>query len=702
LLEVVGAGGIGVVYRAHDSRLQRDVALKLLPSHTSLDDAARERLLREARAAARLSHPNLASVYEAGTFDGHTFFAMELIHGTPLRALLGEPVVFLQRASPSPGRGCGRTRTRATAGARSHPYEKRGTVARRTPTGRCNQTDVTWRLHHMRLLTGIFMVSALLACGRFTVDDGRADVVGQVIDSQGAGVAGVRVMLIRDRRPIAETTSASDGRFRLKGTPGAGAVFGLQSASSDQGVWRSDLQLLPTGQTDVGQLELETVWAHPEVLWLRGAGFDEQLTRPEDDLNYLWGGRPGEPLLATRARRGGYEVVRVDDDGAPTVLGSGPGLDVSSGVPALLDGGVALFYFPATDANGETVVLQQTGGTAAGAQAIPISRLTWLDARTGDTRLDVAVPNPELASVSVVAGRGAVIFSGAQVLFASVARRQTFSLPPSTTSGVLLATSRALFVMHDSATERWLSRLADDGSLTTGRRVVRPAGSAHDAFVVDDRVVSVSRSADALTVLRFDGDTLEPRVERLAIGGEAPELGLARGNRWVSTCDRSQPHPTTFEEVFEHGLRRTRIGALASDQRHWRIDTDAQLYGYGSWQGCSTTDGFWAVLRPSNRPMQLLRVKGELVELVDLPSGTTEVDQLGRWPVLVSVNDGRLVRTLLPADASLDAPRVLARVPFVLATGVPSLDGRFVFAPGVNGEGRRSIFRVPSPFGATR
>ncbi|MDP1918561.1 MAG: serine/threonine-protein kinase [Myxococcales bacterium] len=97
LLEVVGAGGMGVVYRAHDSRLQRDVALKLLPSHTSLDEAARQRLLREARAAARLSHPNLASVYEAGTFDGHTFFAMELIHGTPLRALLREPVVFSQR-----------------------------------------------------------------------------------------------------------------------------------------------------------------------------------------------------------------------------------------------------------------------------------------------------------------------------------------------------------------------------------------------------------------------------------------------------------------------------------------------------------------------------------------------------------------------------------------------------------------------------
>jgi hypothetical protein len=97
LVEVVGAGGMGVVYRAHDSRLQRDVALKLLPSNTSLDDAARQRLMNEARAAARLSHPNLASVYEAGHFEGHTFFAMELIVGTPLRALLRGPASFPQR-----------------------------------------------------------------------------------------------------------------------------------------------------------------------------------------------------------------------------------------------------------------------------------------------------------------------------------------------------------------------------------------------------------------------------------------------------------------------------------------------------------------------------------------------------------------------------------------------------------------------------
>lgn len=87
LLEVVGAGGMGVVYRAHDSRLAREVALKLLPRATGVDEGARQRLLHEARAAAALSHPNLASVYEAGSLDGHAFFAMELVRGASLRAL---------------------------------------------------------------------------------------------------------------------------------------------------------------------------------------------------------------------------------------------------------------------------------------------------------------------------------------------------------------------------------------------------------------------------------------------------------------------------------------------------------------------------------------------------------------------------------------------------------------------------------------
>src|SRR3984957_15042331 len=84
ILEKIGAGGMGVVYRALDEQLDRDVALKVLPSGTLTDESARKQFRKEALALARLSHPNIATIFEFNSQDGIDFLAMELIPGHPL------------------------------------------------------------------------------------------------------------------------------------------------------------------------------------------------------------------------------------------------------------------------------------------------------------------------------------------------------------------------------------------------------------------------------------------------------------------------------------------------------------------------------------------------------------------------------------------------------------------------------------------
>ena len=88
LMELVGRGGMAVVYKAHDDRLNRQVALKILDPALSADDAFRQRFIRESRTAASVEDPNIIPVYEAGEADGVLFIAMRLVRGGNLRGLV--------------------------------------------------------------------------------------------------------------------------------------------------------------------------------------------------------------------------------------------------------------------------------------------------------------------------------------------------------------------------------------------------------------------------------------------------------------------------------------------------------------------------------------------------------------------------------------------------------------------------------------